>query len=170
MKDFAYIFIFVCVISCQSFENVKESPQKSRDIVTVDFEGFEEYVATHASQTLVINFWATWCKPCVKELPAFEQLRSKYEDKDVAVILVSLDFPEQLEALKKFVDMKELDSELVFLDDGKANDWIPKISDNWSGAIPATLIVTDDHRSFYEQSFTFSELEKEVTPYINTRL
>ena len=49
------------------------------------------------NSTLVVNFWATWCKPCVEELPCFEELRKKYAEQNVQILLVSLDFKSQLE-------------------------------------------------------------------------
>lgn len=165
-----YIYIILVLISCKASEDNHRTTYKNGEIITVDFEGLQEYIETHTSQTLVINFWATWCKPCVKELPAFETLRSQYEDKDLTVILVSLDFPEQMDNLKNFVKRKNLQSELVFLDDGNANEWIPKIDKEWSGAIPATLIVTDEQKDFYERSFSFSELEKVVIAHTKTLL
>ena len=70
------------------------------------YENFEELAFIFQQQndtTYVINFWSTWCAPCVKELPYFEQVNQKYTNRKVKVILVSLDFPKQLETkLKPF--------------------------------------------------------------------
>ncbi|MFT5751581.1 MAG: thiol-disulfide isomerase/thioredoxin [Flavobacteriales bacterium] len=130
-------------------------------IEVVDFRGLEAYLNRTDGKTYVINFWATWCKPCIKELPYFEQLGAKYQQEDVEVLLVSLDFPDQLETgLKAFVDKKNIQSRVVLLDDPNANDWIPKVDQSWSGAIPATIIYKNDERSFYERSFTYKELEE----------
>ena len=145
---------------------VGTSEIEERNIVSVDFDGLEKYIDNHSSETLVINFWATWCKPCIQELPAFEKLGQRYEDEGVAVVLVSLDFPDQLEKLNAFVEKRNLLSEVVFLNDGNANEWIPKVDSTWSGAIPATLIRTNKNRSFYEQSFNYDELEEEVKTMI----
>lgn len=122
-----------------------------------------EFLHQNDQQVYVLNFWATWCKPCVKELPAFEQLRSEYENKNVEVVLVSLDFPEHLATrVVSFVSDHDLKSKVILLDDADANSWIPKVSETWSGAIPATLIVKNGTSKFYERSFTFEELENEL--------
>ncbi len=165
--------VLCCVLfSCQEKvkENSSNSFEKSDGIVIVDFDQMENYINVHSSKTLVVNFWATWCKPCVKELPAFEKLGASYNSNDLSVILVSLDFPEQLGQLKKFIKDRELKSEVLFLNDDNANEWIPKVSDKWSGAIPATLIVSNKTKNFYERSFTYAELEKEIIPHLNKEL
>lgn len=119
--------------------------------------------------TYVINFWATWCKPCVKELPHFEQLTEKYKDSKVKVVLVSLDFPKQLESkLVPFVKKHELKSTVVTLLDGKYNDWIDKVSEEWSGAIPATLFYQADQQYFLGHSVeSTEELEHVLNNYIH---
>lgn len=104
----------------------------------------------------VVNFWATWCAPCIKELPYFEALNQR---ENVEVLLVSLDFPKHKESrLLPFIKKNNLQSKLVLLDDADENYWINDIHPNWSGALPATLIYTKKQRGFYEQSFTKAEL------------
>ena len=83
--------------------------------------------------------------------------------KGVKVVLVSLDFPDKLESgVIPFVEKKGLQSKVVLLDAPNENEWIPKVSELWSGAIPATLIVKDGNKIFYERSFDFETLETEV--------
>lgn len=117
-----------------------------------------------ASDTVyVVNFWATWCAPCVKELPNFEQLGKQYQNQPLKVILVSLDFKSKLEkVVKPFVKRNKLKSELYLLDEKSEQDYIDKISKNWSGSLPATLIINNQKktRNFYEQEFTWEEIEK----------
>ena len=132
-------------------------------IETYNFAGFEKFLNFKDDKTYVINFWATWCKPCVAELPHFEELYEKYEEKGVEVILVSLDFPKKIDkSLIPFIEKNKLKSRVILLDDPKQNDWIPKVSKDWSGAIPATIIYNKADRQFYEQSFTYEELEKQL--------
>ncbi|GGG29714.1 hypothetical protein GCM10011344_33230 [Dokdonia pacifica] len=168
MKFYTFIGLLL-LISCKggnqeivSFENLEEDTP----FITVDYEGLEAYLETSEAEVHVVNFWATWCKPCVKELPHFEELRAVYDTEDVKVILVSLDFPEQIERLTHFIEKWNIQSEVVFLDDGDANTWIPKVDVNWSGAIPATIIYNDEKRSFHEQSFTYDTLEKELKLFL----
>ena len=104
----------------------------------------------------VVNFWATWCAPCIKELPYFEVLNQR---EDVEVLLVSLDFPKHKESrLLPFIKKNKLQSKVVLLDDANENYWINDIHPNWSGAIPATIVYNRHKRDFYERSFTQNEL------------
>ena len=118
-------------------------------------------------KTYVINFWATWCAPCVKELPAFEKINKEYATKNVTVILVSLDFPKQIaKRLIPFINKKKLQSKVVLLNDINEDFWIKAIDSTWSGAIPATIIYNGKDRKFYEQSFDYDQLERELQPFL----
>jgi len=155
--------VFAEATSEKPMENIDEDVIEGT-IQSYNFSDFEqEFLQQNDDQVYVINFWATWCKPCVKELPAFEQLHTAYESKNVTVVLVSLDFPEKLQTrVIPFVAKYGLNSRVILLDDSDFNSWIPKVSEEWSGAIPATLMVKNGSQKFYERSFTFEELENEL--------
>lgn len=128
-----------------------------------NFEGLEYFLKKQNDTTYVVNFWATWCVPCVEELPYFEKLNAEYKDDKVKVVLVSLDMHKMIESkLIPFMKEKQLKSDVVVLRDPDADSWIPKVDSAWSGAIPATVIYNKDKRKFYEKSFTYEELENEV--------
>ncbi|MFD2099551.1 redoxin domain-containing protein [Flagellimonas iocasae] len=132
-----------------------------------NFESFEPLLHKDDDKIYVVNFWATWCKPCIAELPYFEKVTAERKD-DVEVILVSLDMPNMWKSrLEPFVENRKLQSEVVILDDPKQNDWIPKVAEEWGGGIPATLIYTKDKRSFYEHGFTYEELNTELNKFLN---
>jgi len=110
--------------------------------------------------TYVINFWATWCKPCVAELPSFDSLAKINK---VKVLLVSLDFKEDLEKkVNPFLKSHNIKMECVLLDEINGNDFIDKIDKSWTGAIPATLIKNKDHRVFIEKKMHLAELQKHL--------
>jgi thiol-disulfide isomerase/thioredoxin len=107
----------------------------------------------------IYNFWATWCKPCVEELPYFVSLSKAHPD--VQITLVSLDFVDRIESgVKPLLEKMKIDLEVVVLDGGNPNEWIEKVSANWSGAIPATLIRNEKENYFYEKQFEEGELEQ----------
>ncbi len=115
------------------------------------------------SKTYVVNFWATWCAPCIKELPYFEALN---KNQNIDVLLVSLDFPQHKESrLLPFIKKNQLQSKVVHLDDTNENFWINAIDTTWSGAIPATIIYNNQKRGFYERLFTQKELETLVESF-----
>lgn len=138
------------------------------EVKSFDYEGLEAYMSVENDTTYVYNFWATWCAPCVKELPSFLKLNEKYKDKPFKLVLVSLDFPKSVEkSLIPFLEKKKMNVEVILLNDPDSNSWIEKIDKNWTGAIPATLIIKNNERKFFEQSFDYETLENEVKPFIN---
>ncbi len=131
-----------------------------------DFNGLKYFLEQSNDTTYVVNFWATWCLPCIEELPHFEKLNAQNKDKKVKVILVSLDMAKQAESrLIPFIQKRKLASKVLLLHDPDANAWIEKVDKSWSGAIPATVIYKKDKRKFFEQSFTYEDLEKEVQQF-----
>lgn len=138
------------------------------DLKIYDYDGLEPIINKKDDKVYVVNFWATWCAPCVKELPYFEKVNENYKDKGVEVLLVSLDFPKNYDTkLKPFMKKYDLKSEVVAFDDVNQNRWIPAINKDWSGAIPATIIYKGDKRQFYERSFTQEELETELKQFLS---
>ena len=134
----------------------------------VSFDQLKPRLSTSGDTVYVVNFWATWCVPCVKELPEFEKLNEVYGDKKVKVLLVSLDNPRHMNSrVIPFIEQHNLKSEIVLLDDPRSNRWIPEVDESWSGAIPATVFFTKDSRSFYERAFAYDELENIVQSKLN---
>ncbi len=129
----------------------------------INLDQLENRLENGADTTFVVNFWATWCGPCVKEMPYFEKLGSDRSDERFRVLLVTLDFAENLESkVVPFVAKKGIKSDVLLLDEGNPNKWIPRVCEQWSGAIPATLFVNTKKktRHFHEGSFEEFELEE----------
>ena len=123
----------------------------------------EQRVAKGKDTTYVVNFWATWCGPCVEELPYFERLTSENAKKPFKVILMSLDFKSKLKTdVEPFVAKQKLKSEVYVVNELDQQKFIDRVDKSWSGALPATLILNNDKkvRAFYEKAFTYDELVK----------
>lgn len=169
-----FLLIFAIAITACTPEKKEASvkglnlpEERKKTLLTVDFNGLEPYLNKADNKTYIVNFWATWCKPCVEELPYFEQAGKKYRDQNVEVLLVSLDFPTQVEKqLKPFIEKNKLNSQVILLNDPDQNSWISKVDSSWTGAIPATLIYNKSKRTFYETSFTWETLEKELNNFL----
>ena len=81
------------------------------DIPSLTYEELKPWLNKQDDKTYVVNFWATWCGPCIKELPYFENINKNYKDQNVEVILVSLDFPQMKESrLIPYVKNKNIQS------------------------------------------------------------
>ncbi|WP_033959123.1 TlpA family protein disulfide reductase [Psychroserpens jangbogonensis] len=169
---YAWIIGLVLFFSCkdatekEQVAEVKQILETEISLEVYDFDGLQKFLSTTDDKTYVVNFWATWCAPCIKELPYFEKLNKNYSE-DVEVILVSLDFPSKYETkLKPYIINKNLKSKVVALNDVDSNTWIPKVDESWTGAIPATIIYNKNKRQFYEKSFNYDELETEVKQFL----
>ena len=155
IKSIFLIILFQLFFSC--VDNSSDS------IEIVDFEGFYSKIDLTTDKTYVINFWATWCAPCVKELPYFEKVNKEFKNKNVEVILLSLDFPSQIETkLIPYLKRNKIKSKVILLNDSKMNTWVPRVSEKWDGGIPATLIVNASNYNFYPKPFKKEDLFTEI--------
>lgn len=148
-----YLVIALGFLFCSGF---------SQQIPVLKFHQMEQKWKSNSDTVYLVNFWATWCKPCVEELPAFLQLEQELKNKPFKLILVSLDFPQHIKTrVIPFIEKHHIKSEVVVLDDD-ANQWINLVNLDWDGSIPVTLIVKKKNQSFYNQLFEYDELIKIV--------
>lgn len=149
IKSFFYIFLFgIFSVSVYS-QNVK----------LLNINQLNERIKNGKDSTYVVNFWATWCAPCIKELPHFEKLSAEHKSEKLAVLLVSLDFKSKLSSnVIPFVKRKNLKNEVFLLNESSPQEFIDRIDPSWSGSIPATLFIKDDKRKFVESEFTYEQL------------
>ncbi len=115
-------------------------------------------------RTYVINFWATWCGPCVEEMAYFEKLGSEADEEDLQIVMVSLDFQKDVRTkLRRFVEDRKLKLPVVALADGDYNAWIDQVDPDWEGAIPYTLVYRGDERRQHSVKFnSYEELQNFV--------
>jgi thiol-disulfide isomerase/thioredoxin len=114
----------------------------------------------------VLNFWATWCKPCVAELPSFDSLQTAYKNQPVKITLISNDFEDELQTkLIPFLQRKKPMPQVLLLTETDANVWLPLVDKNWTGAIPVTLIYygKSGKRDFISGETNFADLKKRST-------
>ena|SRR5687767_2391061 len=134
----------------------------AQDVQLVKLDDIDRRVSAGKDTVYVINFWATWCVPCLDELPYFEKLSSQYKRKNLKVLLVSMDFRSKLEStVVPFVRKNALKNEVFLFDETNQQDYIERVDPAWSGALPATIIIYKSKRRFFEKEFTYGELESE---------
>ncbi|HEX8516851.1 MAG TPA: TlpA disulfide reductase family protein [Bacteroidia bacterium] len=137
----------------------------AQKISIIKIGDLEQRITNGSDTTYIINFWATWCAPCVKELPGFDSITKSHSSDKVKVLLISMDFKEDLETkVIPFCIKKKLRSEVYLLDEVNGNYFIPKISEKWTGAIPGTLILNNQkaYREFYEKKLSYGFLRAEI--------
>ena len=141
----------------------------SLKIEVLNYDQLKPLLHLQNDTTYVVNFWASWCVPCVQELPHFVKLDSIHQDDPFRLILVSLDFKKDyVRKLQPFVEERNLEEYVVVLEDNRQNYWIDDIDPSWSGSIPATLVYRGKERTFYERTFHHvDELRDIVKPFLN---
>jgi thiol-disulfide isomerase/thioredoxin len=147
------------VLTCILFVLVAEA----QTVILQKPEQLEVRLKQGKDTLFVLNFWATWCVPCIKELPVFEKFQSYYEARPVKVLLISIDKKSKLEsAVKPFVRKNKLLNEVILIDEKVPNSYIASVSKDWKGSLPATLFVnySKNLQRFYELPFNYDELDK----------
>jgi thiol-disulfide isomerase/thioredoxin len=162
MKLYKFLFLsfLVIVASCSG-------PKERVEVIKI--EGLQNLIAERNHEVHVINFWATWCKPCVKEMPQFIELAEAHPE--VTISLVSLDYLDNLDdKVIPYLDKKEIKLRTLLMDEIDYNLWIDMVDPSWSGAIPSTLIIepATGKRIFLEKEFENGELEEDFQKFINS--
>jgi thiol-disulfide isomerase/thioredoxin len=148
--------LFICLFFCTGVSSAQQ-------VKVLTLDQLDRRIEMGKDTVYVINFWATWCGPCVAELPNFEKLQATYKSRPLKVLLISLDFKSKLEKdVKPFVKKRGLKSEVFWLNEPNEQQYIDRVSKTWSGALPATLVINKKRkiRKFYEKEFTYAELDK----------
>ena len=141
----------------------------AQNVAVIRFPELQKRLTKPTDTTYVVNFWATWCAPCVKELPNFEQIRTAYANKKVKVLLVSLDYASQVDKkIKPFVKQRGLKTEVLVLNEPDPNEWLGKVDAQWSGALPFTLIFNNKtkQRVTFERELTKNELATALQKFL----
>jgi thiol-disulfide isomerase/thioredoxin len=156
LKVSKVIFTLFLVIGLLSFNFEKKPISGTFEIIT--FEEFEQMMNQKSDKLRVFNFWATWCAPCVKEMPYFEKVAA--DDAEIELIFISMDDGRKPERVTNFIEKRNVKAPVYLLNDVDYNKWIDKISEDWSGAIPATLFIKSDGSIvFHEGEVNESELK-----------
>lgn len=156
MKKIVFILMMGLICSCQA--------QESQTVLkAVNYDQLKSVIQKEDGKLYVVNFWATWCKPCIEELPDFMEVNEQFKnDPNFKMILVSMDNQKLLDTkVKKFIQNNNINVDVYLLNDIKRmNEWIPATDENWSGAIPATVFYKNGKKvKFHELQLTKYELE-----------
>jgi len=138
---------------------------KSQIIQKVKMDDIVKLFDNKSDTIYVVNFWATFCKPCIAEMPGLIKVADKYKDLNVKLILVSLDLPDFYpKKIAAFVAERKFDASIAWLNETNADHFCPMISDKWSGAIPATIIVNakSGYKKFFDDEITEDVFEAEL--------
>lgn len=144
-------------------------PAQSQTVEYIKVQDLEKILRNPDNKLFVVNFWATWCPPCVKEFPHFEKVSKEYDSGKVEFIMVSLDFPSQVDKrLLPFLKKNKVSLSVAVMMNVDYNSWIDKVDTSWQGDIPATLIFNNNKnlRHFHSGEVDEESLKKMINMYL----
>jgi thiol-disulfide isomerase/thioredoxin len=156
------IGLFIQFLSLSAVYAQQGTTPATEKVKVVKYDALHTYIQEEVEEIRVINFWATWCAPCIKEMPFFEALPQKWGNTPLKVLYVSMDFPEEANGkVLRFLENKGIKKEVWLLDETDFNAFIDRVDPSWSGAIPATLIIGPKKktRKFLERELHKGDLE-----------
>lgn len=157
MRPLFYSFLLFLLL------NTGATRVEAQTVRLLTLDQLDKRIKQGRDTTYIVNFWATWCAPCLKELPYFEKLGANLRNKKVKILLVSADTKSKLEkAVVPLAKRLKLKNEVFLLNEKSQQVYIDRVDKSWSGALPATLFVNKakGKRKFYEKEFTYAELLK----------
>lgn len=155
MKKIGLFVFAVCMIQLASAQQQIKKMKMDQLLKRIDT----------TSVPLVVNFWATWCGPCIREIPWFEKNVASFQDKKVKLLLVSLDYPgDYPKTIAAFAKRNGYSAEIIWLDETNPEDFCPKVDKQWEGTIPVSLMVNHakQYRRFYNQQLPEAKLLQEL--------
>ena len=153
MKNFFLILLFCLPLSSFSQNQYEEK----------DLKWLKQLLESKSDTMYMLNFWATWCLPCVEELPEFEKFRDNLNNKQSQLIFISLDAPRTAaKKMSAFLTKKKVPGQIIVINAPDYNEWINLVDKSWQGSLPATLFFrgSDGKHWFSESTLTAPELLK----------
>ena len=135
-----------------------------QSIKKISVNELQKYIQA-SNHPLIINFWATSCGPCIREINYFQTIVQKYENEKVELLLISLDIPKFYpQTISKFANEKNINSTIFWLDKNDSPNVFKTINKRWTGDIPSTLLINNKTKKniFFERQLTEQQFEIEI--------
>ena len=156
-----YILLIVLFTACTK-------PYVPHIRIVDDFNEIASLFTHDNDTTYVINFWATTCPPCIKEMPHFEKLAKKYNRDKLQITMISLDSKRRIDQhVMPFLHKLHIENPVIVLTDANYTEWTAKINPKWFGALPYTVIYNGEKIQYFFGAFdNFGELDEAVSSFI----
>jgi len=123
-----------------------------------DLKGVKQDLSAHRGKVMVINFWASWCAPCIEEIPGFTRLQDKYRDRGVVFVGVAIDEPD---AVQPFVQKLGINYSVLTAE--MAGYELLRAAGDDKGVMPFTLVIGADGKVAGSRAGIFRETELDQT-------
>lgn len=162
-RYFSALIVLVIFFSCQKIEKIQTN------VALLDSVALTNLISENNGNVFVVNVWATWCVPCVEEMPALVKLTDSYESENVKVIGISIDYPEEIQSkILPFIKKHKINFPIYVNDFKNDEALINFLNKEWSGAIPATFIYdkTGIQKEFLLGKHSFEDFKSAVEKYL----
>jgi thiol-disulfide isomerase/thioredoxin len=139
----------------------------AKEIRTVTAKQIRALVDDSKGKVVVVNFWASWCPPCVREFPAIIKVYEQYHDKGLEMFAISLNSPEEMADVEQFLQTHKPPFR-IYRADTQDETFAQSVLKDWSGEMPMTLVFnTAGERVLAHRSeVTYEELSSKVKPLL----
>jgi len=164
MRTILLIFCLTGLVAAAQQPSGALSAKPASGVQKIKITDLESYIA-HSDHPLIVNFWATFCGPCCKEIPYFQSTVQRYRDQGVELILVSLDLPDYYPArIAAFAKKSDFTARILWLNETNADYFCPRVDPHWSGGIPCSLFINNatHYRRFFDRQLTELQVEPEI--------
>lgn len=147
----------------QTASDAAGPPEIRPDFGLLDLQGQLRHVSEWDGDVLMVNFWATWCPPCRREIPAFIELQEKYADQGFTIVGIAIDTKQNA---RDFVDPMGINYPILVGDkDGIA---LSKAYGNRMGVLPYTVIVDRNGKIIetHRNELSFEDAEAMIKPLL----
>ncbi|MBN2364548.1 MAG: TlpA family protein disulfide reductase [Calditrichaeota bacterium] len=146
MRILVSFLLLVLIFGCWDVDN-KNQNISAQDIGLLDSLALEKMIQQRSGKALLVNVWATWCVPCREEFPELVELARKFQNKDVEIVGISADFPDEIEKkVVPFLKEQKVNFPNYVQNFSRQEKFINMMNQEWSGALPATFIYDDTGR------------------------
>jgi len=142
--------------------------EEAAEVKAVDADQIKALIAEQQGKVVVLNFWATWCPPCIKEFPDLIKLYDTYESKGLQVIAVSMNEPEEVEEIAEFMG-EHKPRFPVYRAASTEEEFYADFDEKWWGEMPMTMVYDKAGNvvKMHKKPLTYEEFERDVKALIN---
>jgi peroxiredoxin len=142
--------------------------QEPVDLAGINLQAVKKLAANDSKKLRLVNVWATWCGPCVIELPELVEMNRMYRKRDFEMITISIDDIEKKDrALEKLKDLKVATKNYIYTGDNQ-DKFIEALDPKWEGPVPQTLLIAPGGKVIYRHNGEIDalELKKAIVGYL----
>jgi thiol-disulfide isomerase/thioredoxin len=171
MKRLVIVWLFglLAVAIYGQSSQLREPLLNPKTVETISADEFRQVIAHHRGQAILVNFWATWCAPCVKEIPEIVKLQEKYKERGLRVIVVSLDEPAELESnVRPFVAKRFPGLGSYLCNESDQDKFASVIDQTWNGILPTNFLIDriGKLRATLTGGKNYEEFEAALKPFL----